>query len=419
MADRRREAAREGASGGIDPLGLEPVRPERLDLVAQVFSLLGVGREAKAAEPPERVPRELAHRRQLCLRPLPERQRPIAPERGDDLVVRRRCPAERETAVAAARTLRDPARIDDANAQTRFGQRQGTRAPRHAGAHDPDVHRPARGATRQVRGGLGEPVRRHRAIVLRTTPSSTATAPASSSSASAAAISPAPTPVARLSSSGVPAPASTAVSTAAATGSSGIVVAGRCALEAEGFENVRRARCRGRSDPQQRVRACAEAGGDLARHGEHLAPVLQREVGGDERTGPLAGLDDDRRPRESRDDPVPGGEAPRSGLHAGLVLGHDEPSGRDDRARELGVGRRVVAVDATAEHRDGRPTRRERATVRLAVDAARHATDHDGAGGRGLRRKEACDRPSVPGAGPGADNGDGRTVEELGRRVAP
>ena len=91
----------------------------------------------------------------------------------------------------------------------------------------------------------------------------------------------------------------------------------------------------------------------------------------------------------------------------------------DDRARELGVGRRVVAVDATAEHCDGRPTRRERATVRLAVDAARHATDHDGAGGRGLRREEACDRPSVPGAGPGADDGDGRTVEELGRRVAP
>ena len=83
------------------------------------------------------------------------------------------------------------------------------------------------------------------------------------------------------------------------------------------------------------------------------------------------------------------------------------------------MGRRVVAVDATAEHRDGRAARRERATVRLAVDAARHAADHDGAGGRSLRREEPCDRPPVPGAGAGTDNGDGRTVEELGRRVAP
>src|SRR6185503_1763873 len=98
------------------------------------------------------------------------------------------------------------------------------------------------------------------------------------------------------------------------------------------------------------------------------------EVGGDERTGPLAGLDDDRRPRESGDDSVPGGEAPRSGLNAGLVLGHDEASRRDDRSRELGVGSRVVAVDATAEHGDGRAARRERTTVRLAVDATRHAT---------------------------------------------
>ena len=260
---------------------------------------------------------------------------------------------------------------------------------------------------------------RHRAIVLRTIPSSTATAPASSSSASAAAISPAPTPVARLNSSGVPAPASDRVQH---RGGDWIVrdrLRGWLRLEAEGFENVRRARCRGRSDPQQRVRACAEGGCDLAGHREHLAPVLQREIGGDERTGPLARLDDDRRPREPRDDPVPGGEAPRGGLHAGLVLGHDEPSGRDDRARELGVRRRVVAVDATAEHRDGRAARRERATVRLAVDAARHTADHDGAGGSSLRRKEPCDRPPVPGAGAGTDNGDGRTVQELGRRVAP
>ena len=159
MTDRGREAAREWASRGIDPLGLEPVGPERFDLVAQVLPLLGIGGETKAPEPPERVTRELAHRLQLRLCPLPERQCLIAPERGDDLVVRRRCPAERETAVAAARTLGDLARIDDADSKTRFRQLERARAPRHAGAHDPDVHRSAPGATRKLQGRLGEPVR--------------------------------------------------------------------------------------------------------------------------------------------------------------------------------------------------------------------------------------------------------------------
>ena len=88
--------------------------------------------------------------------------------------------------------------------------------------------------------------------------------------------------------------------------------------------------------------------------------------------------------------------------------------------RELGVRRRVVAVDAAAEHRDGRPARRERAAVRLAVDAARQAADDDGAGGRGLASRGAA-RPTrpYPEQARAPTIGDGRTVEELERRVAP
>ena len=40
--------------------------------------------------------------------------------------------------------------------------------------------------------------------------------------------------------------------------------------------------------------------GDLARHGEHLAALLEREVGRDQRAAPLARLDDDRRARAGR-----------------------------------------------------------------------------------------------------------------------
>ena len=41
------------------------------------------------------------------------------------------------------------------------------------------------------------------------------------------------------------------------------------------------------------------------------------------------------------------------------------------------MSRRVVAVDPTAEHRDRRPARVERAAVRLSVDAAREPAHHD------------------------------------------
>ena len=54
---------------------------------------------------------------------------------------------------------------------------------------------------------------------------------------------------------------------------------------------------------------------DLPRHRQHLPPVLEREVRGDERARALARLDDDRRAGKPGDDPVARREAPRRGLH--------------------------------------------------------------------------------------------------------
>ena len=62
MADRSGEASREHAARLVDPLGVEPVRPERLDLVAQVLALLAVDREPQAADLPERIAAELPQR---------------------------------------------------------------------------------------------------------------------------------------------------------------------------------------------------------------------------------------------------------------------------------------------------------------------------------------------------------------------
>ena len=144
-------------------------------------------------------------------------------------------------------------------------------------------------------------------------------------------------------------------------------------LEAEAREDVVGAGERRRAELEQCVRARGERRRDLARHREHLASLLEREVGGDQRAAALARLDDDRRRSEARDDAVARGESPRRRLDAGRVLRHDQP-GLRDAPRELGVRGGVVAVDAAAEHGDGRrcrprarrgaPRRRRRARAR-------------------------------------------------------
>ena len=269
-------------SGSVDPLGLDPVRPQRLDLLAQVLSLLAVGGEPEAAERTERVARETCHLGELGLRPAPQRERTVPAVIRDDLVVGAGHATERESAVAAARALGHTPLVDDADAEAGLGERERARAARDAGADDADVDRPAV-AGRQRGSGLVQPVGSHRAIVLRTTPSSTATTPASSSSTSAAATAPAGSDVARTSSSGVAAPSESASTIAAAPADVGDHRRGRDRLDADRLEDVRRARHRSRALPQEAVRPGAQSTRDLSGDDENLAPVLEREVRGDQR----------------------------------------------------------------------------------------------------------------------------------------
>ena len=147
---------------------------------------------------------------------------------------------------------------------------------------------------------------------------------------------------------------------------------------------------------------------DLARHGEHLPPLLEREVGRDQRAAPLARLDDDRRRTEAGDDPVARRKAPRRRLDArARTRRRPAPRRRPARASSRVRGR-IVAVDAAAEHGDGHPARLERAAVRLAVDAAGEAADDDEARRGQLPAEQPRDLAAVRRAGAGADDRDRR-----------
>ena len=166
------------------------------------------------------------------------------------------------------------------------------------------------------------------------------------------------------------------------------------------LEHVGRRRHRRGSEPQQRVRPGRHRGRDLARDHHHLAPVLEREVRGDQGSGPLPRLDDHGRPTEAGDDAVPGRKAPRGRLDAGFVL-RDDQTVHDDPAREVAMRGRVVAVDAATEDGDRHSAGVERAPVSFAVDATRQAADDDEACRCELAGERPRDRATVRRSRPG------------------
>ena len=145
----------------------------------------------------------------------------------------------------------------------------------------------------------GRPQRRvglrggHRTLNETKYPFACATSPSSSSSASAAASSPAERPGA----------ADQLVGRDRRVGDDCANLGGRPGergrlgrrrrVDPDRLEHVGRAGDRRRAEPEQRVRPLRELRGDLARDGEHLAALVEREVGGDQRAAPLARLDDD------------------------------------------------------------------------------------------------------------------------------
>ena len=108
-------------------------------------------------------------------------------------------------------------------------------------------------------------------------------------------------------------------------------------LEPEAGEHVVRARQRRRAELEQIVRARGQGRRDLAGHREHLSPLLQREVGGDQCAASLARLDDDGGGAEPGDDPVARREAPRRRLDSRCVFRDDQSRRGDPAARGRGA----------------------------------------------------------------------------------
>ncbi len=114
-------------------------------------------------------------------------------------------------------------------------------------------------------------------------------------------------------------------------------------------------------------------------------------------------LDDHGRCAETGDDPVARRKAPRRRLDTRCVLGDDQ-TGLGDLPGELPVGGRVIAVDPTAQHRDGAPTRLQGSAVSLGVYAASETADDDQIRRGELAGEAACDLAPVGRARPGADD---------------
>ena len=88
---------------------------------------------------------------------------------------------------------------------------------------------------------------------------------------------------------------------------------------------------------QQLVRPDAHRAEDRARHDQHVATVLERKVGRDERAAVRRRLDNQRGPSETRDDPIASGIVDRVRRRAGRKL-RDERAGDARASRVLAGG---------------------------------------------------------------------------------
>jgi hypothetical protein len=114
---------------------------------------------------------------------------------------------------------------------------------------------------------------------------------------------------------------------------------------------------------------------------------------------------------------VPRRKPPRRRLHSRLVLGNDQRA-LGDRLRQAGVRRRIVPIDATAEHRHGVAVCLERAAMGLAVDPPRKTAHDSDARRRELAPEHARHLRPIRRAGAGTDDRDSRLLEHCDLTVA-
>ena len=123
-----------------------------------------------------------------------------------------------------------------------------------------------------------------------------------------------------------------------------------------------------RTLPDQVVRALGSRIERRARHGEHLASLLEGEAGGDQRSRAARRLDDDDTMRKPRDDAVAPRKIPSARLPGERHFAQRRAT-LDEALEERAVLVRVDALMPTREHRNR--ARGERGPMRARIDAAR------------------------------------------------
>jgi hypothetical protein len=159
MRDGAVELPRRGARDVVEPLSHDAVLAQRLVLEPDHVALLLVGGEAVAAGATQRVARELDEAVELLLRPEPVRLGAIGAVRLACDVVARRTAAEREAAVAPARSLRNAAGVVDADPQSALGEAQGGRTAGDARADDRNINPAVEPGVGAGWSGIFEPIR--------------------------------------------------------------------------------------------------------------------------------------------------------------------------------------------------------------------------------------------------------------------
>ena len=126
----------------------------------------------------------------------------------------------------------------------------------------------------------------------------------------------------------------------------------------------------------QAVRRGAQRRIDAARHGEHVAIVVERIVDGDHRAGFFRALHDQHALAQPADDAVAGREIAGRGARAGRIFGNDRAAVIQYAPVQRLIFLRIDHVCAAAKHRHSPAHADQRALVGGGVHAVGHAADN-------------------------------------------
>src|ERR1039457_2438485 len=136
----------------------------------------------------------------------------------------------------------------------------------------------------------------------------------------------------------------------------------------------------------QQVRTPTELGSDVSRHREHLAALIDGELGRNRRTGILRALHHQNAHADSADNAVADGEILRNRPRPQGKFRNNQSFSRQFH-RQLAVFRRIDDIHAASQHGYGVPAASQRAFVGGGIDAARHPADDGETGVRQVPRQ--------------------------------